>query len=201
MFFTLSNRIRVLVFVLVLFLLSTSAMGDSILLETDFSELPDNWYNDAFTLSGSGAILYYVSLGHLSAKLQTGSSDDWEQNIFIPDGIDSVRIEIIHDLYVSGGEYPTLTFNIKLGNLYTEEYLWYQYINYEQPNFNQTLTHTICPDWLNGGDLLGIRFYVHGWPGEYGSIVDWKITYLKVTAFGDDLAFTQNTWAGIKASL
>ncbi len=185
---------------LVLFLLSTSAFGDDVLLETDFTELPQNWNNDGFSIRWYGAVFHYVGQQHISVKLQTGSSDEWEKNVFIPDGIDSVRIEIDHSLQVSGGEYPQLTFYIKLGNLSETEYLWYEYINHEQPSFNQTLSHSYCPDWLIGGDLLGIRIYVHGWPGEFGSGVDWIITYLKVTAFGDDLTFTPNTWAGIKSS-
>lgn len=184
-----------------LFLLATVAAGDEILFETDFTYLPENWYSSEFTFGTTGARLYHISLDHLSAMLHTGGSTEWEQNIFIPDGADSVRIEIDHSIQVTGGDYPTLTFKIKLGDLDTWEYLWYLYVDYEEPNYYKTLSHSVCPDWLQGGDWLGIRFRASGWPGEYGSIIEWRIAHVKVTAFGDEIVFAPNTWAGIKAAM
>jgi hypothetical protein len=189
-------------FILFLLLLPLAAHSEEVILfETDFSSLPEHWYSEEFTFGSTGAELYWISFDHLSAVLCTGESGGWENNIFIPDGTDSVRIEISHHIAVSGGDYPELTFKISLFDHDHDERIWYEYISHQNPNINQWLEHSICPDWLEAGEWLGIRFRAYGWPGEFGSIINWKIFDVTVTAYGDQLGLSPDTWAGIKSSL
>jgi len=188
--------------VLFLLLLPLAAHSEeAILLETDFSYLPEHWYSEEFTFDSMGAKLYWISFSHLSAVLRTGESDEWENNIFIPDGTDSVRIDISHHINVLGGDYPALSFKISLSDEDHQEDIWYEYLNNQNPNINQWLEHSVSPDWLEAGDWLGIRFRAYGWPGDFGSNINWRIFDVTVTAYGDQLGLSSDTWAGIKTSL
>ena len=181
-------------------LIASTAAGEVVLFETDFSSQPEHWYSTEFTYNHPGAYLYWISFGHLSAYLQTGETSEWEQNIFIPDGTDSVRIEIEHNINISGGDYPELTFSVRIGDRDSYEILWYEYVSHVDPNLYAWLSHDVTPEWLTGGDWLGIRFRASGWPGEFGSNIRWTVSHVKVTAYGDELSFTPDTWAAIKGS-
>lgn len=181
--------------------LFSASIADVIVFESVFQELPENWYSTVFTFGPTGAVCYFQGTGMFDASLCTGGMPP-EANIFIPDGADSVHIDITHRLDVSGGEYPNMDFFISLlSNSNPGEIYWDVSIDPNNPQVNQTYNHTFSPEWLQGGDHLGMHFRVDAVADEWGSTVNWKIQHVKVTVYGDNLSFQQTTWGAIKATL
>lgn len=61
----------------------------------------------------------------------------------------------------------------------------------------ETATINVSPDWISGGEWIGIHFEVTGNLDSGGSL-DWTIHGLTITAIGDSLALDNSTWAEIK---
>lgn len=191
---------KVCTVLLILTALSAS-LADAVVFETYFLELPETWYSASFTFGATGAVCYFQGEGMFDATLCTGSMPA-EANIFIPDGADSVHVDITHRLDVSGGEYPNIDFFISmLSTTHPYEVFWEMNIDHTNPQVYQTYNQSFSPELLQGGDHLAMYFRVDGVADEWGSTVDWKIQHIKITVYGDDLSFQQTTWGAIKATL
>ena len=84
---------------------------------------------------------------------------------FIPDGIDSVIVEIPYYLNASAYE-EWITCSIELGCTgHGWEEIWSRHIGYIQ-NIEETDTLVVSPAWLTGGSWMGIRFDSEASPME-----------------------------------
>ncbi len=176
--------------------------ADAVVYETDFQELPDNWYATTFEFGTSGALIDFDGLYSFDANLNTGDGIPGYNTIFIPDGTDSVHVSISQNLHVSGGEEPNMEFQIFLSSeSYGSDLVWDIVINSQTPQCNHSGTFVFTPDWLQAGEYLGLYFRADVTPDDWGSSVYWRIHNLTVTALGDDLSLHPTTWAGIKTSL
>lgn len=187
------------------FLLATCislSYADTVVYETTFSELPDNWFflND-WTFGSEGACFYIYTSNNFDATLATGSGFPLGETIFIPDGSESVDIEIETYVHTSGGEGCSTTYTIWLGSSNNP---WETVWEFDVPRYQsvyQNFNHSFSPDWLQGGEHLGLMFRIDGAGDDFGSVLEWKIHSLTVTVFGEALALSPDTWAGIKSSL
>lgn len=186
---------------LLLLVIASRSPGDSVMYETNFTEEPDDWYNTGFVFGPDGAVFDYFSFGDFDLSLCTGDMPP-AFTIFIPDGADSVAVEVDHTLEIAGGEWPSISVNIQLGsNEYPMTKVWEVVLNHYNPGVYGTFAHSFSPAWLQGGQHLGIHFRMDAISDDLGSSYYWNISHLKVTVYGDQLALPQSTWGDIKSSL
>jgi len=177
--------------------------ADALIYETYFQEQPEDWYATTFQFGPYGAVIDIN--GHISfdANLCTGNTIPLTCNIFIPDGADSIQVNISQSLQVSGGEYPNMEFSIYLETVNQGyELVWAVDVDYQNPSYYQSGTLSFTPDWIQqGGDYLGFYFRADVIPDEWDSSVYWAIDHITVYAYGDDLSFGNDTWGAIKETL
>lgn len=192
--------IKKLVIVIFLSTIIFPVFSDAVIFQTDFNELPDNWYaNSSWTFGTSGARTYssWPDTWWDADMLSTNSSAGFVY--FIPDGTDSIIVTIPYYLHSQVYE-GNANFNILMqasGPAWNE--IWSRSLSYEG-TINETATINASPDWISGGEWIGIRFYGYGSCTYVGSLsVDWRIYGLTITAIGDSLALDNSTWAKIKS--
>ena len=179
----------------------SNAIADAVIFQTDFQSLPDNWFaNDQWSFTTSGAVITRTDR-MWDDVLFTQSNSRSDCIYFVPDGTDSVLVEIPYSVYVNNSETSGgASFNISASiEPYTfarllELSVWqagvYQYAG--------TIEHVFHRE---GSGWLG--FFIEFTGGcEVGCAISaqWTIQGITVTAYGDDLSLNPLTWASIKAS-
>lgn len=184
----------------IILLFSPSSLSTELVYETDFSQLPDNWFFlNNWSFGPEGAHFYLYTSGNFDATLATGDSWPPTPTIFIPDGADSAQVSIEHFLNVSGGESCNMQFRIYLGSTgHSGVMVWEEELY--SGGIYQNYYSVFSPEWLEGGEHLSIMFRIDGAGDDFGSRIEWEIHDLKVTVFGEGLALPQRSWGGIKGS-
>jgi len=178
-------------------LLSTTGSADSVIFDNDFSELPAGWYASTFQFGSQGAYIDVFTYSGFDANLATGLPVQYE--IFVPDGTDSVKIEIPYTLHASGLN-PSMEFKIKLGTQSIPcSTVWEVILSSSNPQINASGILVFRPAWIYAGDYIGIYFRADIInPGDDGGYVEWFIHNLKITAYGDSQSLQSLTWGNIK---
>lgn len=186
-----------LMLITALLYLTSPVFTDEILFQTDFNQLPEDWYAaDRWEFTSNGALLYRNHNPYLDALLMSGLGPS-EMLYFIPDGIDSVIVKIPYYLNAYACE-EWIVCSIELGCTgHGWEEIWSRHIGYIE-NIDETDTLAVSPAWLNGGCWMGIRFDSYASPME-NSAVKWLVNGITITAVGDELDMTTSTWAAIKS--
>lgn len=185
---------------IVVFLSTTISpvFSDAVIFQTDFNELPDNWFaTDNWEFGPDGAVTgFSYWQGYWFADMLT-SNGDTEFTYFVPDGTDSILVTIPYYLGVEvfdGSAYFSILMQASGSGwteIWSESVIWYEWLF-------ETATINVSPDWISGGEWISIRF--KGWGGsEEYSNVHWEIQGLTITAIGDNLALDNSTWAEIKS--
>lgn len=184
-------------------MLATTGLADSVIFETDFLELPDDWFATTFQFGNDGAYIDLFTFDPFDANLSTGPGMPVEYIIFVPDGTDSVEVKVDYTLHASGSEGPSMQFKIMLGTQSVSyQTVWEAIISTSNPQIYESGTLTFTPEWILPGDFIGIYFradIVN--PGEFGGIIEWYIHNLEITAYGDSLHLEPLTWGSIKSIL
>ena len=182
--------------------LMTTGFADSVIFETDFSELPDNWFASTFQFGTEGAYIDLFTFNSFDANLSTGPGMPVENIIFIPDGTDSVDIKVDYTLHASGLN-PSMEFRIKLGTQSVSlQTVWEVILSASNPQIYTSGTLEFTPEWIEAGDFLAVYFRADIInPGDDGGSIAWYIHNLEITAYGDDLHLEQSTWGSIKSIL
>ncbi|MFO7950867.1 MAG: hypothetical protein R6U36_10965 [Candidatus Fermentibacteraceae bacterium] len=174
------------------------AHSDGVIYETDFSQPPANWYYDQDWEFGNDGAVVQTDLHFWDALMFSGGPGD-QLIFFVPDGADSIGIAIPYYLNASVDQ-GNVCFEIRFGCTDSGwETIWErsEYSGY----VSETDTISYSPDYVQGGDWVGINFEGFGECDTWGYMgVTWQIHGLTITAFGDSLSFESSTWAGIKAA-
>lgn len=183
-------------------ILATTCPADSVIFETDFAELPYNWFATTFQFGSEGAYIDIFTFSSFDANLSTGPGMPVDRTIFIPDGTDSVNIEVDYTLHASGLN-PSMEFWIKLGTQSVSlQTVWEVILSESNPQIYTSGTLTFTPEWILAGDFLGMYFRADIInPGEDGGNIEWYIHNIEITAYGDDLHLEPSTWGSIKSIL
>ena len=177
--------------------LSSHALLDGLIYENDFSQDPEDWYHDSIWEFGSDGAVVQTTEKFWDATLFSGQPDD-RLIFFVPDGADSIGIVIPYTLEASVYEGSILV-EVRLGTDSGWEDIWFQY---EQDDYiSESDTISCSPDYVQGGDWVGIFFAGFGNCDTWGSMdVLWQVHSITITAYGDSLYFEPASWAGIKAA-
>ncbi len=186
--------------VILIFLLASTGFSDSVIYETDFAELPYNWYASTFQFGSEGAYIDLFTYSGFDANLSTGLPVEYI--IFIPDGTDSIDIKVDYTLHASGLN-PSMEFRIKLGSQAVSlQTVWEVILSTSNPQIYTSGTLNFTPAWIQAGDFLGVYFRADIInPGDDGGVIAWYIHNLEITAYGDALHLEQSTWGSIKTLL
>ena len=175
--------------------------SDAIIFQTDFNELPDNWYATASWEFGPVGAVTSSSwpATWLDADMFTGDGPA-ELIYFVPDGTDSIIVTIPY--YLNAGVCEgDANFEILMGGSGSGwNELWSRSLS-DEGTINETATINVSPNWISGGEWIGIRFKGYGSCIDVGYLsVNWQIHSLTITAIGDSLALDHSTWARIKSA-
>lgn len=183
--------------VILILLPASTGLADSVIFDNDFSELPAGWYASTFQFGSEGAYIDLFTYAGFDANLATGLPV--QHLIFVPDGADSVKIEIPYTLHASGLN-PSMEFKIMLGTQSVSlQTVWEVILSASNPQIYTSGTLVFTPDWIYAGDYIGIIFRADIInPGDDGGSIEWYIHNLEITAYGDDLHLEQSTWGSIK---
>ncbi len=177
------------------------ALSDAVIFQTDFSELPDDWYADLDWEFGPDGAVTHTSwpIQSWDAIMFTGDGPP-ELIYFVPDGTDSIIVTIPYYLHASVLE-GHAQFEIRMGGSTSGwDEIWSESLVWEGMIW-ETATISVSPDWISGGEWIGISFEGSGECNYAGSLsVRWEIRGLTITAIGDSLALDHNTWAMIKSA-
>lgn len=180
---------------LFLLLLSFTLFADDTVWNYDLTYLPDGWSTDSnwvFTPTGASISIYAAgnNYEHDEGSIYTAT-------IMIPDNCDSVIIhadqEIFSGYQGEGGASAMLRY------CYNDQ-VWHS--NYIGGPITTDPIHLSIPP-IPG---QGLTFWFHatvsgGSFNHYGmGSVDWDVSDLTLTFYGDAMAFSQSTWAGIKTT-
>ncbi len=185
----------------IFFLISSAGnAGSSVIFETDFASLPYNWYASTFAFGSSGAFIDQFSYTSYDANLCTGGMPV-EYSIFVPDGTDSVKVEVDYSLSASGGVGTVMEFEIYLGtSSHSLETVWGVYPSQYNPQVYQSGVLIFTPSWIQAADFIGLLFRADITPYD-GANVSWYIHSLTITAYGEDMDLEQSTWTDIKSTV
>ncbi len=182
----------------VLLFLTAAVLGDSCtVFETPFAALPDGWSNDEWNFnSNDGAWISGWVTGWPSFYATMGSDESYQGWYFVPDGTDSLKIHIEHELNAINNGYCQAGIELLIPG-YDDVYLFGPSVPwgmYETSDPIDTTLHT-----PPAGGWIG--FNIHAcidsiYPGT--SDLSWYITFLSVTAYGEELELDASTWAEIK---
>jgi hypothetical protein len=181
----------------IILLLASTGFADSVIFDTDFAELPVNWYATTFQFGSEGAYIDLFTFSGFDANLSTGLPVEYI--IFVPDGADSVRVKVDYTLHASGLN-PSMEFRIKLGSQSVSlQTVWEAILSPANPQVYTSGTLQFSPAWVQAGDFLGVYFRADIiYPGDDGGVIEWYIHNLEITAYGDGLNLEQSTWGSIK---
>ena len=194
------------IFLSIAVFVSYSPAQPSVLLQTDFNQLPQGWVNDEEWVFGSFGAALCVSIQENTWSGEFGTEGEPPVVYFVPDGTDSVVISVDHWILLSAGNVLSTASSAGMIQLWTTHSGWGDNIFYHSVSDSLYSQETISTFVLNSvlpGTYLGFRFrgeLVSDSQSNYAEIV-WQISQMTVTAYGEALNLTRNTWGGIKASL
>ena len=186
----------------------TCCLAESeVLFETDFNQLPDGWTNDDGCVFGSFGAALCVSVVDSTLSAEFTSEGEPPVYYVVPDGADSVVIEIDHWVLLSAD--PVLdgkASSTALIQLWTSQFGWGEYIFYETLStgfYTEELISVYTLSEIEPDTWLGFLFraeLVSENQGEYAEVI-WQINGMTVTVYGDELSIDTGTWASIKNTL
>ncbi len=177
------------------------SMADAIIFETDFQSLPEGWYaGTQWTFGDDGAVSHRTD-PVWEDVLFTRINGDELRIYFIPDGTDSVLVEIpyyisVNNSEVSGGAQFEISATIgsstdtRIFNIDVWQAGYYVYEGTVEYVFHR-----------EGSGWLG--FFISSTGGcepGCGITAHWEIHGITVTVFGDDLDLAPLTWASVKST-
>lgn len=179
------------------------SLADAVVYETDFQSPPEDWYiGNQWTFGVDGAVAYRDDDPAWDDVFFTHINGDMIDCIyFIPDGTDSLLIEIPYYIHVnnsdvSGGAIFEITAYIDES---PSTQIFYQDVwqagVYEYEGTVEYLFNREGPGWLG--------FFIEFYGGcEMGCGINalWEIHGITVTAYGEDLYLDPFTWASIKST-
>jgi hypothetical protein len=173
--------------------------AETVILQTDFSGLPPDWFAPDWSFGSSGACTgnTYPST-FWDAVMDTGPDMSTEMIYHIPEGTDSVVITMPY--YIHVGLYDgQLHLRARVRYSDTAWYnLWVLNLSGEE-SLTETDTIKVTPWWFEEDMWIGFLFDAWGECYGGGSLeVTWQVHGLTVTAYGDSLACGNSTWAEIK---
>ncbi len=189
-----------------LILLFAVAIADSCtVFETQFATLPDGWYNNGNEWHFNSQLGAWIDEWVTSAEPPysfsaiMGSQAQPEKWYFVPDGTDSLLVHIEHDLNFisfSSGEEINITLNYLSGEsliLFSAEDLL---TGSASDPIDVVILSPPADTWIG----FTIHAYVSAsYPGY--AAIEWFITDLSVTAYGNELELESTTWGNIKTSV
>lgn len=188
--------------VVLLLLAMTLHSETAVLFETNFGALPPAWYSDQHWTFGSPGAHLFLSVCHdvkFGEFYSAGNySDKW---YFIPDGTDSVTIDILHN--ISAGSYSMGDTHawIKMNTTTQGFYHIYQCPNYETEYSSNTPIYYVY-QYPPQGTYISFMFDGSACAeAGSGAMIDWDILFMQVTAYGNGFSLEMNSWASIKNSL
>jgi len=189
-------------FALLLLITVKHSVADAVIFQTDFQSPPDNWFvGGQWTFGEDGAVMHRTAPVWDDVLFTQLSAGGMDPIYFIPDGTDSLLIEIPYYIYVNNSEVSGgADFYI---NAFTDPgtdqsvfslYVWQEGVYSDEGIIEYVYQH-------QGSGWLG--FFIESTGGHEpgcGIVAHWEIHSITVTAFGDTLGLHQNTWASIKSS-
>ena len=183
---------------ILLLVVDAIAFADTaILFQTDFSSIPTGWINDEWSFNHPGA---YIGNGvqFSSWDAEFSSFGPTPVLYFVPDGTDSVVIQLEHELIMEG------SFHSAGIQLWTNLSGWTNYIYYSAGEGwfeDEEPIHFVIDD-PDSGTWLGFKFRGELSAGYmmYAGMT-WNIFSMSVTAYGEKLELASTTWASIKNCL
>lgn len=186
---------------LLLLIPAGDSIADAVIFETDFQSPPqEDWFIvGEWTFGNCGAVAYNHDDPSWEDLLFTQRNGDWVECIyFIPDGTDSLLIEIPYYIHVNNGHISgSVYFDIN-ALVDTEAFHLFDLSVWQEGDYEYegTIEYVIN---RTGSGWLGLSFNSAG-GCEMGGITSlWQIHGVTVTAFGDDLDLAPLTWASVKS--
>ena len=186
---------------LLLLAVAEYSVAYAVICETDFQSPPDNWYaSPIWTFSSSGAS-FTTTVQSWSALLFTQEGGTPSPIYFVPDGTDSVLIEIPYSVYVYIYESASVHFTINAFIDSEQDVVLWSDSYFTEGAHSSSGTIEYMFDW-SGAGWLGFFFDAYGgYDTGCGMSVTWLISGITATAYGSDLELTPLTWGSIKSSL
>lgn len=184
-----------------------AALGYSeaeVLLQTDFNQLPSGWVNDEDWVFGSFGAALCVSIQDTTWSGEFSTEGEPPVRYFVPEGTDSVVVDINHWVLLSAGEVKSEASSSAMIQLWTSQSGWGDYIYYNTISdsfFTQEMTSSYVLDNVLPDTFLGFRFtgeLVSGSQDNYAEVI-WQVNEMTVTAYGVMTALDSGTWGSIKA--
>lgn len=188
---------------LLLFFVVSYSFADSVIYATDFQSAPEDWFfGSGWTFGVNGAVSVRSNPVWEDVLFTQKNSGFAERIYFIPDGTDSLLIEIPYYIYVNNSEVSggaTFEINAYIDQASTRTKIFYQNVwqagVYEYDDSVEYLFNRQGSGWLG----FFIEFAGGCEPG-CGITAIWQIHGITVTAYGDDLGLAPLTWASIKST-
>lgn len=180
--------------------------GAAVLFETDFSQLPQGWIHDDDWVLGSAGASLCVSVQDSTLWSELSTEGEPPARYFVPDGTDSVVVEVDHWIFLSAGNVLSRASSTGMIQLWTSESGWGDYIFYHSVSDTLYAQEQISSSTLLDipqGTELGFRFrgeLVSENQGNYAEII-WQVAGMTVTAYGEEMGLTPDTWGSIKTML
>jgi hypothetical protein len=186
-------------------LITCLCLGESaVLFETDFSELPAGWVSDDNWGFGSFGAALCVSVQDTTWAGEFSTEGVPPVRYFVPDGTDSVVIEVDHWVFLSSGNVLSDASSTAMIELWTSQSGWGDYVFYQSVTdtlFVQEMVSTFVLDSIPPDTFLGFLFrgeLVSESQSDYAEII-WQVNGMTVTAYGNLLELNRSTWGSIKA--
>ena len=180
------------------------SIADAIIFETDFQSLPEGWLSNGWSFGLSGAVMA-ASYPQWESTLYTAGTDNTPSVgaiYFVPDGSDSVKVEIPYYLYAMVNEGYAGFFISVVTEPYNSILIWEKELYWIQGLCEERVVEYTF-DWNGSGYGNWIGFFIEssGGYGTGGSVsVVWRLHSITVTAYGASQELNSSTWAGIKSS-
>ena len=177
-----------------------------VLLQTDFNQLPQGWVSDEDWVFGSFGAALCVSVQDAAWSGEFSSEGEPPVRYLIPDGADSVVIDVDHWLLLSSGNVLSDASSTAMIQLWTSQTGWNNYIFYHSVSdtfYSEEMVSTLLLDSIPPDTFIGFRFrgeLVSESQDDYAEII-WQVNEMTVTAYGNSLGLSRTTWGSIKASL
>jgi len=162
--------------------------------------LPDGWYSEEWSFSQTTGAEIDKYLSGLeppySYSASMGSGVQPEVWYFVPDGTDSLLIHIEHDFIAGGSIFGEayIDLNYLSGPSTTLFYANMFYLGYSTSDpIDVVIPSPSADTWIG--------FTIHGdieATYSYSANIEWHITNLSVTAYGDALELDAVSWGAIK---
>lgn len=192
------------VFVTALCFAGISFSDTSVLLQTDFSQIPQGWVNDEDWVFGSFGAALCVSIQEAAWSGEFSTEGEPPVRYFVPDGTDSVVVVVDHWVLLSAGPVKSDASSTAAIQLWTTQSGWGDYIFHHSVSdtlfVGEMISSCVLTD-LPQDTFLGFRFkgeLVSESQSDYAEVI-WQVNGMTVTAYGGNLPLSRSTWAGIKA--